>query len=112
VSSPLRRAQEMALPTVRTLNVSRFSSSEFLVPGSNPQQLVQEINNSDLESTLLVGHEPFLGEFLSYLVTGTTGFKVEFKKSTLALVETPLPVQKGRGQLKWIVTFEHMEMIT
>ena len=110
--SPLKRAQQMAEPTRKLLKVQQFVLSEYLVPGSASPQLIEQMNVNTFESVLLVGHEPYLGEFLSLLVAGGTDLKLEFRKSSLALVETAAPVRKRNGILKWFITFEQMEMIT
>ena len=109
--SSLQRAQQMAQPTRELLRVEQLISTEYLVPGSDSRQLLEQINSNIAESVLLVGHEPYLGELLSMLVAGGTDVKVEFKKSTLSLVETTPPVRKGHGLLKWIITIEQMDMI-
>ena len=109
--SSLQRAQQMAHPIRALLKVNQLISTEYLVPGSDVMQLFEQVNSNISASILLVGHEPSLGELVSLLVTGDPRFRIEFKKSTLALVETTPPVQKGRGLLKWITTFEQMDMV-
>ncbi|MBI3005187.1 MAG: phosphohistidine phosphatase SixA [Ignavibacteriales bacterium] len=109
--SPLQRAREMAAPVQRHLDIRNFRLSEYLIPGNDVRQLLAQINADSVESVLLVGHEPLLGELTSLLVTTANDLKVEFKKGTLALIEAGSPVREAQGVLKWLVTAEHMEQV-
>jgi phosphohistidine phosphatase SixA len=59
-----------------------------------------------LNHVLLVGHEPHLSALLSLLVNGKTYSHIEIKKGSLALVETPAPIEKGKGVLRWLLNLD------
>ena len=110
-SSPLKRARETAVPAETTLDIKERYTTEFLVPGTDPRQLFDEVHKHSFNSILLVGHEPLMSTIVSLLTSGNGDFKVDFKKCSLALVETPAPVKKGRGMLQWLVQVGQMELL-
>ncbi len=56
----------------------------------------------------LVGHEPWLGEFLSLLIAGgAKSARAELDKGGAALIEADAPV-KGGGVLIWLLTQEQL----
>jgi phosphohistidine phosphatase len=55
----------------------------------------------------LVGHEPWLGEFLSLLVAGDTRAGFEFDKGGACLIEAP-SLAKGKGRLLWLMTQDQL----
>jgi phosphohistidine phosphatase len=58
-------------------------------------------------SLALVGHEPWLGGFLSLLVAGDARAGFEFDKGGACLIETP-SLAKGRGRLLWLMTQDQL----
>ena len=58
----------------------------------------------------LVGHEPWLGEFLSLLLCGRAGAGLEFAKGGAACIEIPDGGvrAKGRGRLRWLLTQDQL----
>lgn len=110
ISSPYSRAKRTAEIIRETLNVQNVTSSEFLVPGSDPRQMVSHLNSTLVPSVLLVGHEPQLRSFLSLLLSNSTQTDVLFKKGSMANVTIPQPVAYGKGTLQWLLTNEQMEL--
>ncbi len=86
-----------------------METSEYLVNGTNPKQLFKQIAEFDVESVLLVGHEPFLSDTISLLIGGDNKANIEMKKCSLALVEVIEPVRQGTGILKQLI---HVETIS
>jgi phosphohistidine phosphatase len=76
-----------------------------LIPGSDFKLLLGVLNSLRVGSLFLVGHEPHLGDFLSW-VLGLPG-RIEFKKNSIACVEISSFVQSG-GNLRWFI---HPEQI-
>jgi phosphohistidine phosphatase len=76
-----------------------------LIPGSDFKLLLDVLNSLHVGSLFLVGHEPHLGDFLSW-VLGLPG-RIEFKKNSVACVEISSFVQSG-GSLRWFI---HPEQI-
>jgi phosphohistidine phosphatase SixA len=112
LTSPLERAKAAGAIVGRRLRIKNISTTEFLVPGANERQLVEELNRKKLESVMCVGHEPQLRSFISYLTTGSRSAPIEIRKSSLACVEIPYPLAAGRGILIWLVTIDQMREAT
>jgi phosphohistidine phosphatase SixA len=99
----------MAAPTKNSLGTVQLLQSEYLVPGSNPEQLFDLLNDQSAGSLLLVGHEPHLSATIAQLISGEETARIEMKKAGCACVEVAKPVERGRGVLKWLVTAEQMK---
>ncbi len=109
--SPLLRAQQTAQPVREQLGVKNLVLTEYLVPGNDPRQLLEQINARQADSILLVGHEPLLSELIAMLVAGGTELRIEIKKSSVALVETTPPIRRGHGLLKWLIHIDHLQQL-
>jgi phosphohistidine phosphatase len=108
LTSPLTRACETGAIVQSTIHAPRMETTEFLLNGSNQKQLLKQITEFDVESVLLVGHEPFLSDTISLLISGNHKADIEMKKCSLALVEVVEPVRLGAGMLKQLT---HVETI-
>ena len=52
----------------------------------------------------LVGHEPYLGELLAYLLTGDAqGMRLQLRKGSAALLQLDDDLQPGHAQLRWLL---------
>ena len=109
LTSPLTRTCETGAAVQSFIKAQRIETSEYLVNGANPKQLFKQINELDVESVLLVGHEPFLSETVSLIIGGDKRTNIEMKKCSLALVEIIEPVRQGTGILKQLI---HVETIS
>ena len=103
LTSPLQRAFDTAKIVQSFIQAPRLQPTDFLVNGSNPKQLFDHMTNLDVESVLLVGHEPFLSDTISLLIIGNTAATIEIKKCSAALVEAQVPLQPGIGILKQLI---------
>jgi phosphohistidine phosphatase len=109
LTSPLTRACETGAIVQTIIRAPRLEMSEYLVNGTHPKQLFKQITEFDVESVLLVGHEPFLSDTISLLMSGEQKTEVEMKKCSLALVEVREPIHPGTGILKQLI---HVETIS
>ena len=57
--------------------------------------------DSGTDLVVLVGHEPHLGVFVSWLLTGLQESFVELKKGSACLLEFEKDVKPGRARLLW-----------
>jgi phosphohistidine phosphatase len=106
LSSPLKRAQETASCVLSTMKKQQIITSEFLLNGSDPRQLFEQLHTLSPESVLLVGHEPHVSETISLLISGNRKVEIEIRKCSLALVESSIPIRKGAGLLKLLIPVE------
>lgn len=104
--SPLLRARQTgerlvaAHPAAVPLEVSRL-----LEPGFRPEAALEELFVRWKEASIvLVGHQPDLGNFLSYLVSGDLSVDVSFKPGAIACVGVSGTMQNFGGRLEWLVS--------
>jgi phosphohistidine phosphatase len=86
LSSPLVRARQTAEITASVLgskNKLRFTTN--LSPNGSKKGLLREVNKR--VRVLLVGHEPYLTELMSILLTGKAGLCIDLKKGGLCKLE-------------------------
>jgi phosphohistidine phosphatase len=108
-TSPLLRARETGALVGPYVSSAPPETTEYLVNGANSVQLFRFLDVIDVESVLLVGHEPFLSETISILISAHPYAGIDIKKCTLGLVEIDSPIKAGSGILKMIVDAKIMQ---
>ena len=103
LSSPLRRAQETASIALSGNRTQEVVLTEFLLNGSDPQQLYDQLDELQAPSVLVVGHEPLLSEMISRLIGSKGSAEIEMRKCSLALVDSASPIRQGAGILKFLI---------
>ncbi len=106
LSSPLRRAEETAARLQRALlpnkTVETFAP---LAPGHDPAEVARALaGHRTARQLMLVGHQPDLGQLVSYLLAGAIAVQVDFKKGGVVAVEVPSLPPHGPGVLLWMLT--------
>jgi phosphohistidine phosphatase len=111
--SPLLRARQTgeslvaARPAPVTLEVS-----PLLEPGFRPETMLEELFGRWKESAVvLVGHQPDLGNFLSYLVSGDLSADVAFKPGMIACIGVSGNLQNFGGRLEWLISPELLQAL-
>jgi phosphohistidine phosphatase len=109
ISSPLTRARETAEILQMAWGGIEIAFAEQLRPDGKRQALATWLNSRvetlDEDPLIaMVGHEPQLSEFASWLLSGVAKSTVEIKKGGACLIKFPDRLQKSRGVLKWLVT--------
>ena len=103
--SPLLRARQTAEPVAAACRFKgELTTTEALLPGSNPALLLEELETAGWKSVLVVGHEPHLGCLFGRLVSGRKDVEVPMKKAALAIFEIPPHLGAGRAELKGYLT--------
>lgn len=105
LSSPLVRARQTAEILRDALAPhAKIDVCDHLAPGGDFGDLVAHVTGLGVQRVALVGHEPHLSGFTSYLLVGSKNpVSLAFKKGGAALVsflDAPAP---GRGTLEWLV---------
>lgn len=93
-SSPYTRAAQTAKPLEACLKSGRIQYLDSLT-GSDDAGLLKDIqsHSGKAETIALVGHEPYLGGFASFLL-GTKNLNMNFKKSAFILLSGRLEAGK------------------
>ncbi len=104
LTSPFARAKQTSDIIRKNLNINDSLTTDSLISGSSLRELMREIDAHNVETMLVVGHEPQLSGLISVLTGGDDQFKVEMKKASLACLEVRLPVKKGHAVLCWLLS--------
>jgi phosphohistidine phosphatase len=90
VTSPYARAIQTAEVVAQVLKISNVLQCSELTPASPILSFVQwlRIHTDEAQSVLVVGHEPQLGRFASWCLSGSAESFFELKKSGIIALET------------------------
>jgi len=112
LSSPLLRARQTAELVTGALGGLRVTVCEELGHAfSSPALLAKLCELPGRQAVLLVGHQPDLGTFASFLLSGREGIDVGLKKAGLCRIEFEGLPAVGRGTLRWLLTQKHLAMM-
>ena len=107
LSSPLVRAKQTAeiLLEAFKFDAEKLKLTPALAPSGSRSQVYQEINAySKLESVMLVGHQPSLGEIAGEIAWGSADHYVELKKGGACALDVEELLPTPRGTLLWLLT--------
>jgi len=103
-SSSFIRAQQTAVIARDILSVQQLNlaikTTDLITPESDPMVLFDALQKINLNSILLVSHQPFIGNFLDIFCGKPLGTH-SVDTSSLALVECDIAA-KGCGDLRWL----------
>ncbi len=110
LSSPYARAKQTAeiVADVYDARDALFFSEALAVTG-NPAELIEEIRvcYKDKENILFVGHEPYLSQLISMLLSGSANVSVTMKKGGVCALEAD-SLRYGRcAALNWLLAPRH-----
>ncbi len=115
LSSPFLRARQTAEIVANTLGLRReLHFCDELTPAGDPKALVRFINRMQPapENLLLVGHEPYLSELLSLLISGQPDAAIDLKKNGLAKMEVTPRLKYGRcATLNWLLSPRQLALL-
>jgi phosphohistidine phosphatase len=107
LSSPYLRAKQTAEIVAEGLNArKKLEPCDALIPGGSVKKLIQQIQQRRPQpaDVLLVGHEPYLSELISLLISGNTETAVMMKKGGLCKLSIE-SLQHGQcATLEWLLT--------
>ena len=104
-ASPLVRADQTAEVLAGEYGGGKWESWPELSPGVHPSMLLDRLRSLHVEGgpVAVVGHEPDLGEMVSWLLSGRAGSFVELKKGAACLLEFEGPPDPERARLLWLL---------
>jgi phosphohistidine phosphatase len=111
LSSPYLRARQTAEIVAEVLDIrKKLEFSEALTPGGSPARLIDTINSQKPkpENVLLVGHEPYLSELISLLISGSKNIPVTMKKAGLCKLVVESLHNGQCATLEWLLTPKQM----
>lgn len=107
VSSPYVRAQQTSEILLKFYAKTKLVKSAELVPHSDPVLFLRWLraHGKNNQIIMLVGHEPQLSTFASYLMSGKKQTTLALKKSGMACLRVPswVEIEEGTAELEWLV---------
>ncbi|MBY0316763.1 MAG: histidine phosphatase family protein [Bdellovibrionales bacterium] len=100
--SPWTRALQTAEILAEYFPKAQRIETTRLTPNRDHDGLIEEINKYKSPSLAIVGHEPHLSEFTSYLLTGSTRPFLSYKKGGVAKLEFETHLKKQDVHLRWL----------
>ena len=98
--SPFKRCMETVKVLKEFYPKAKCLSTENLSPDHSAKKLYDEIQSYDVNSMAIVGHEPDLGQFISWLLFRQASDHFPMKKSGIAKMDL---YKDGRTYLKWLL---------
>jgi len=114
LSSPYLRARQTAEIVAESLDAEKLLElCDELTPDGSAEELVRVINGRkpQPDSVLLVGHEPYLSELVSLLITGATRCSVALKKGGLCKLAVASLKAGNCAELEWLLTPKQLGMM-
>jgi phosphohistidine phosphatase len=104
-SSPFTRARETAELVGEAYAIDEIKSVDALIPdGALPDVQSWLQRRSSAKVVAIVGHEPQLGELVTWLMSGLREGRVEMKKGGAALLDFEGQPGPAVGVLQWLLT--------
>ena len=108
LTSPYLRATQTAKILAKKFDVpkDKVISTEHLAPTGYPDRLIDYINTnySEVENLALVGHEPYVGDLISMLISGDPSNSITLKKGGICRLSLER-LQYGRcAALDWMLS--------
>ena len=102
-SSPLVRARETAEIVAKAYKRDIDEFTEVLRPEARYQDGLRWLTGHTSKGTVaIVGHEPHLSEFASWLVCGAEQSRLELKKGGACLLDFDGAPSRGGARLEWL----------
>jgi phosphohistidine phosphatase len=101
-------------PLVRAAQTGEILASRYeglvpapiapLSPGKSPIALLHWVQKQPAAATIaLVGHEPALSTFASWMLTGLQESFIELKKGSACMLQLDGEIRAGRAKLQWLL---------
>jgi len=108
LTSPYLRAAQTAKILAKTFELpkDKLIITEHLIPTGYPDRLIGEINKNygEVENIALVGHEPYVGDLISMLISGDPTNSITLKKGGVCRLSMER-LQYGRcAALDWMLS--------
>jgi phosphohistidine phosphatase len=105
LASPLIRAQQTAKILRDALSPDLdIDNTPHLKPGAGYADSLAAVTSLDAKSVAIVGHEPHLSGFASYLLAGPgASAALAFRKGAAAYIRFPEEIAPGQGMLEWLI---------
>jgi phosphohistidine phosphatase len=106
LTSPLKRAQQTAdLVASQIKAQKKMRQLQELSPEGSKSDLYHTLSSfKEGTSILVVGHNPYLSEMISEVVTDGKYGRIDIKKGGIARIRVTNATPKFKGELRWLLT--------
>ncbi len=114
LSSPFLRAKQTAEIVTKALKCGRkLKLTKSLTADEKPESILKEINQTykNAARLLLIGHEPYLSQLISLLLSGDRKIQINFKKGGLCKLTLDKALSPSSATLNWLLTPGQLEKI-
>jgi phosphohistidine phosphatase len=115
LSSPWLRAKQTAQLVAEILGAERkLQFTDALRGDATPELVLAELRakHRNLDSVLLVGHEPHLSSAISLLLVGNQSLAINFRKGGLCKLVVDWSGKKPFASLDWLLTAKQLEKLS
>ena len=114
LTSPLKRAQQTADLVARQFKAQKkVRQVKELSPEGSKSDLYRMLSSFKEETSLLiVGHNPYLSEMISEMVTDGKYGRIDVKKGGVAKIRVTNSTPKFKGELRWLITPRLLKLIS
>jgi phosphohistidine phosphatase len=104
-SSPLTRAQQTAKIVATAYEGHEIATVRALVPEAPLKEVLRWLRRQRATAIVAaVGHEPQLGELITWLLTGQRQRPIELRKGGVCAIEFDGRAAQGSGHFGWMLT--------
>lgn len=105
-TSPYRRTVETAQIIARAFPKAALHEMPELASGASPTTIVRALQcAAGANRVMLIGHQPDLGELISFLLTGSANLAaIEVKKATVAAIRLAAFPPRPPAVLRWLMS--------
>jgi phosphohistidine phosphatase len=106
LTSPLKRARQTADIVAKEFKAqNKIRQVRELSPEGSKKALYQSLSSfKEGTSILLVGHNPYLSEMVSEVVTDGSSVRLDIKKGGIVRIRVTSAPPKLEGELRWLIT--------
>ncbi|MGI0001904.1 MAG: phosphohistidine phosphatase SixA [Nitrososphaeraceae archaeon] len=106
LTSPLKRAHQTADIVAKEFKAqNKLRQMRELSPEGDKKALYQSLSSfKEGTSILLVGHNPYLCEMVSEVVTDDSSVRLDLKKGGIVRIRVTAATPKLKGELRWLIT--------
>ena len=114
LSSPYLRARQTAEIVADVFHArNKLELSDALTPGGDARTVIRRIAEGEPapKDVLLVGHEPYLSELISMLLSGNSDLPIVMKKAGLCKLSAESLHHRRCASLEWLLPPKLMTLI-
>ena len=106
LTSPLKRAYQTADIVAKEFKAQKkMQKLQELSPEGNMSALYQKLSSfKEGTSILVVGHNPYLSEMVSEMITDEKYGRIDIKKGGIVRIRVTSTTPKLNGELRWLIT--------